>query len=294
VLLFTLLAVLRLGFEGATAGALAQQVSFKTDDGVTVAATWHEPPARPAPAVIYVHMLQRSQADWEGFAAQAAAEGIGGLTIDLRGHGDTPGSNQDFSGMVKDVRAARQFLSARGDVTPGRIAIAGASIGATLAAQAAADDASVASLALLSPSLDYRGLRLDAAVKKFGARPVLLVASDDDGYAIRSVRDLEKAGGGIRSRHPQPRRARHSHVDEGSRPLAASAGVVPTYAAMIERSVIPGPVQCPETRLFSASRGCSSASSSDGSSAASKAPEREPLWRRKRRRPPRLRPARPR
>ena len=198
VILLTLLAVLRLGFEGATAGAPAQRVSFKTDDGVTVAATWHEPPTRPAPAVIYVHMLQKSQADWEGFAAQVAPDGIGGLTIDLRGHGDTPGSNQDFAGMVKDVRAARQFLSARGDVTPGRIAIAGASIGATLAAQAAADDAAVASLALLSPSLDYRGLRLDAAVKKFGARPVLLVASDDDGYAVRSVRDLEKSGGGIR------------------------------------------------------------------------------------------------
>ena len=196
MILFTLLAVLALAFEGAMAGAPAQRVSFKTDDGITVAATWHEPPASPAPAVIYVHMLQKSQADWEGFAGQAAAEGIGGLTIDLRGHGDTPGSNQDFSGMVKDVRAARQFLSARADVR--RIAIAGASIGATLAAQAAVDDASIASLALLSPSLDYRGLRLDAAVKKFGARPVLLVASDDDGYAVRSVRDLEKAGGGIR------------------------------------------------------------------------------------------------
>ena len=198
VLFLTLLAVLSLAFEGATAAAPAQRVSFKTDDGVTVAATWYEPPTRPAPAVVYVHMLQKSQADWEGFAAQAAAEGIGGLTIDLRGHGDTPGSNQDFAGMVKDVRAARQFLSARSDVTPGRVAIAGASIGATLAAQAAADDPSVASLALLSPSLDYRGLRLDGAVKKFGARPVLLVASDDDGYAVRSVRDLEKAGGGIR------------------------------------------------------------------------------------------------
>src|SRR6187551_2124855 len=60
VILFALLAVLRLGFEGATAGASPQRVSFKTDDGVTIAATWHEPPARPAPAVIYVHMLQRS------------------------------------------------------------------------------------------------------------------------------------------------------------------------------------------------------------------------------------------
>ena len=33
----------------------------------------------------------------------------------------------------------------------------------------------VASLALLSPSLDYRGLRIEAAMRKYGARPVLLV-----------------------------------------------------------------------------------------------------------------------
>ena len=39
---------------------------------------------------------------------------------------------------------------------------------------------------------------LDAAIKKFGARPVLLVASDDDGYAMRTVRDVQKAGGGVR------------------------------------------------------------------------------------------------
>jgi dipeptidyl aminopeptidase/acylaminoacyl peptidase len=192
------LALLGLSFASVIARAPAQPVSFKTDDGVTVAATWHEPASRPAPAVIYVHMLQKSRGDWDPLAAQLAAEGIGGLTIDLRGHGETPGSNQDFAGMVKDVRAARQFLAGSADVTPGRIAIAGASIGATLAAQAAGDDPSIASLVLLSPSLDYRGLRLDASVKKVGARPVLLVASDDDGYAVRSVRDLEKVGGGRR------------------------------------------------------------------------------------------------
>ena len=33
---------------------------------------------------------------------------------------------------------------------------------------------------------------------RYGARPALLVASDDDGYALRSARDLQKAGGGAR------------------------------------------------------------------------------------------------
>ena len=180
------------------AGAASQRVSLRTDDGLTLAATWYEPPSRPAPAVIFVHMLQKSRRDWDQVATQMAAEGIGGLAVDLRGHGESPGSPQDYTGMVQDVRAARRFLSSRSEVTPSRIGIAGASIGASLAALAAADDPAVVSLALLSPSLDYRGLRLDQAIKKYGARPVLLVAGDDDGYAVRTARDLEKAGGGVR------------------------------------------------------------------------------------------------
>jgi pimeloyl-ACP methyl ester carboxylesterase len=181
-----------------TVADAAQRVTFRTDDGVTLTGTWYEPAVRPAPAVVFVHMLQKSRRDWDQVAALLAAEGIGGLTIDLRGHGESSGSPQDYTGMVQDVRAARRFLSTRPEVTSGRIGIAGASIGATLAGLAAADDPAVVSLALLSPSLDYRGLRLDAGIKKYGARPALLVAGDDDGYAVRTVRDLAKAGGGVR------------------------------------------------------------------------------------------------
>jgi hypothetical protein len=42
--------------------------------------------------------------------------------------------------------------------------------------------------------MDYRGLRIEAAARKYGNRPMLLVASDDDGYARRSVADLQKTG----------------------------------------------------------------------------------------------------
>ena len=85
------------------------------------------------------------------------------------------------------------YLSARGDVLGSRIGIAGASIGASLAVLAASADTSVTSLALLSPSMDYRGLHIDAAMRKYAERPALLVSSDDDPYATRSVRELQKA-----------------------------------------------------------------------------------------------------
>jgi alpha-beta hydrolase superfamily lysophospholipase len=171
----------------------AQRVTFRTDDGVVLAGTWYEPSARAAPAVILVHMLHRSRRDWEALASRLASEGFGTLAFDLRGHGESQGtSGADFGLMVADVRAARRFVAGRPDVVQGRLGIAGASLGANLAALEAADDPTVASLALLSASLDYRGLRIEAALRKYGSRPALLIASDDDPYAVRSMKDLQK------------------------------------------------------------------------------------------------------
>lgn len=170
----------------------AQRVTFKTDDGVVIAGTWYEPASRSGPAVILVPMLHRSRHDFDALASQLASAGIGALTFDLRGHGESQGTiGADLGEMVADVQAARRFLAGRGDVT-GRVGLAGASLGANLAAMAAAGDPTISSLALLSPTLDYRGVRIEAAMKKYGARPVLMVASDEDGYATRSVRDLAK------------------------------------------------------------------------------------------------------
>lgn len=186
-------------------GQAAQRVTVRTEDGLSLAATWYEPASRPAPAVILVHMLNRSRREWEGTAQRLASEGIGALTIDLRGHGESPGgvsatetTAADYSSMVLDVKAARRYLALRADVQQSRVGIAGASIGANLAALEASADLTIASLALLSPSLDYRGLRIEASVRKIGPRPVLLVASDDDPYASRSARELQKMGGGPR------------------------------------------------------------------------------------------------
>jgi len=195
--LFLALTVLLIAAAMTLVHARPQRVSFRTEDGVTIAAVWYEPSFSPAPAVVLVHMLQRSKRDWEGLATRLAGAGIGVLAIDLRGHGDSsqaPSSAESgYADMLQDVRAARRFLAMRSDVIPSRIGIAGASLGANLAALAAADGA-FASVALLSPSLDYRGLRIEAAVRKYGSKPMLLVSSDDDPYARRSALDLQKTG----------------------------------------------------------------------------------------------------
>jgi alpha-beta hydrolase superfamily lysophospholipase len=171
--------------------AAARLVSLRAPDGTVVSGALFEPDHRPAPAVVLVHMLTRSRADWNDTAERLRRGGFFALAIDLRGHGQSgsgpaPG---DLSSLVQDVRAAVAFLASNSDVMAGRIGVAGASLGANLAVLAAAADPAIHSLALLSATTDYRGLRIEAALRKV-TRPVLLVAGTNDAYAVRSAKAL--------------------------------------------------------------------------------------------------------
>lgn len=177
---------------GATLhAASARRVTFRAEDGATLSGAYYEPSRRPAPGIILLHMLRRSPADWDAAASQLSDAGFAVLALDYR-------SSDELGAYALDVRAAKAFLRERPDVMAGRLGIAGASIGANLALLDAADDPGVTSIALLSPGLDYKGLRTEAAMKKFGARPALLAGSTKDPYAARSIRQLTSIGPGVR------------------------------------------------------------------------------------------------
>lgn len=185
----------------APALAASRPVTLTSFDGTQLAATLYEPSSRPASGVVLVHMLGRSKDDWEDIAERLEDAGIMALAIDLRGHGRSSGSMATLPPMVGDVASAVAWLAARPNARPGSIAIVGASLGANLAALAAADSPGVQALVLVSPSLDYRGLRLDAAtMKKIGARPVLMMASTQDPYSLRTIRELVAEGSGREQR----------------------------------------------------------------------------------------------
>lgn len=178
------------------ARAAGRAVTFRSAEGRTINALAFEPSQRPSPAVVLVPMLGRPKEDWDAVGQRLADANIFALAIDLAGLSD-PGDSKVLAGWSGDVRAAVAYLSSRPDVRPGAIGIAGASLGASLGAIAAANDPSVRSLALISPALDYRGLRIEAPMKQFGG-PALLIASTHDPYAARSVRELAKDAAGTR------------------------------------------------------------------------------------------------
>ena len=177
-------------------------VTFPSLDGTTLAAEFFEASNRPSPGVVLVHMLSRNKGDWHGLPDRIRDAGMTALTIDLRGHGGSSGSAADLTAMVQDVRAAAQWLASRPNVRPDAIAIVGASLGASLALLAAADSSLIHAVGVVSPSLDYRGLRTDVAlVKRIGARRLWLAASTEDPLAIRTVRDFAAESSGPREQH---------------------------------------------------------------------------------------------
>lgn len=188
---------------GQKSGSTPQTLTLRTEDGVAIAAELRPAASgRPAPGVILVHMLTRTHDDWQPLAGRLSDAGLAVVAIDLRGHGAsgaaTAGDPEDMSASVLDVKAARVFLTGHADVCSGRIGIAGAQVGANLAILEAAYDPLVRSVALLSPGIEYRKVRADAAMRKYNERPALILASTEDSYASRSVRELSTMGAGIR------------------------------------------------------------------------------------------------
>lgn len=163
-----------------------------TEDNVKIAYEYYD--AGSNKGVILLHMLSKDKSTWHDFAEELKDYGYSAIAIDLRGHGKSGLNFKDlneeqFNNMVLDVKAAHDFLK---DKNTGKIAIIGASIGANLALNFAADnDVDVATIILLSPGLDYRGVKTEEVIKRYN-KPTLIVASEEDKYSFESSSKLNE------------------------------------------------------------------------------------------------------
>jgi len=192
-------------FASRRPGPLAPQikmekVAFQTKDGFTIAADYY--PARdPASkkGALLIHMMPATKESWRAFAPLLAAKDYRVLAIDLRGHGESAGgpsgyqrfSDSQHQASINDVEAGVRFLEERGVVSRDLVLI-GASIGANLALEFMAENPAVGRAVLLSPGLDYRGIKAEPLMAKLkSGQAVLMVGSDDDpqsdGKVIRAL-----------------------------------------------------------------------------------------------------------
>jgi len=178
---------------------MSQKVQFKTADGMNIVGDFYKSDKKTGLAALLLHMMPATRSSWDHFAEQLAGTGISSLAIDLRGHGESQGgpegfksfTDQEHQASMKDVEAGIWWLR---DAGFKKIVFAGASIGANLALWRLAEgsDEEIKSAILLSPGLDYRGIKTEPLAQKLLPDKNIFIISEMAGDA-QKIYDLTRA-----------------------------------------------------------------------------------------------------
>jgi len=172
---------------------MPERIQFTTSDDVDIVGHWVSTPTTIGGAIL-LHAMPATKESWGAFQMILAKRGIASLAIDLRGHGESihasgrsPLDSRAFSdeehlSSMEDVRGAYEWIRRRG-IDREQIIVTGASIGANLALRFLTEYPTLPGAVLLSPGLNYHGVRTDDIVRYVAPhQSVWMTASagDDD------------------------------------------------------------------------------------------------------------------
>lgn len=193
-----------------------------TPDSVELVMTWmsdRREDSVSVPVVMLLPMMNSDRSSWHGLDTMLVEQGFKVVSVDQRGHGMSTSragkryhwrdfADQEFMGMVRDIGTILAAAEVRaGDSTSpqvldsvlagadfSRVILIGASIGTSAALLYAADHEEIAAVVLLSPGLEYRGLKTEPAMEQYRGRPIYLTAAKDDTRSAQAVAVLSEKG----------------------------------------------------------------------------------------------------
>lgn len=177
-----------------------QNITLTTEDNWQLAATYH--PSKNGKAVVLLHDLERSKADFASFESKLAEAGYGYIAIDMRGHGGSTnlgtvadfnktGTDNEFNQMVRDVNSAVAYLASK-DIPLSNVYLLGAGLGANVAAKSLIFNKDAAGLILLTPSLKTRDVLTMYGLKVY-TNPVLIAVSVEDKKSLMEASFIRNA-----------------------------------------------------------------------------------------------------
>jgi alpha-beta hydrolase superfamily lysophospholipase len=200
-----------LAFLSASIGAEGVSVSCTSEDGVILKGTLFRPKGSAKGGWILLHGLGSMKEEWMPLVNPLVQGGQAVLLMDLRGHGqsmhhedgnpvdykqfNTIGPGSPWNAMIGDLKPEVALMKKQAHLDGKRIAVGGASLGANVALNYAADHPEVPALILLSPGLQYAGINAEAAFRQYAPRPVFMAASPGDQYAYGTVQYLARTRG---------------------------------------------------------------------------------------------------
>jgi pimeloyl-ACP methyl ester carboxylesterase len=167
---------------------IKEKITLVTDDKIQIKANFY--PQNTDKALILLHMYDEDKSSWDDFIKEFQKE-YNILAIDFRGHGESDLileelTEKDYNNMVLDVKAAFNFLTEK-DIH--QITLIGASIGGNTALNFAAEEERVQKVIMISPGLNYKGIKTTESIKKYN-RPLFLIEEGYDQYAYKSSNTL--------------------------------------------------------------------------------------------------------
>ncbi len=142
----------------ADIGLPFEDVSFRNADGLTLRGWYLPPPSEGggrAPAIAYGHGSESDRRQWLPVALAVHEAGFAQILFDFTGRGESDGEVITLGAHEHaDLRSALDVLTARAEVDPLRLGIAGRDMGAVAAIELAAGDARVKAVVLDSAYAD--------------------------------------------------------------------------------------------------------------------------------------------
>ncbi len=165
-------------------------ITLAAPDGASLIADFHPAGADTAPVIITLHMLNSDRSAWAPLIPDLHAADYALLNIDMRGHGASDGP-RDWDAAIADLDLWISWLLEQEHLGEDGLVMLGASIGANVALIACAEAENCRGAIALSPGLDYRGVKPEAAlVDGLADRSALLVASHADASSSTAIRQM--------------------------------------------------------------------------------------------------------
>lgn len=154
--------------------------------------------------VIFLHGWGMSYNEWSGFKEKFQEDGWSTFAFDFRGHGastEAPDRQLDYQKMGS--RGERKTLltdirMAVGHVYTGEnpVWLVGSSMGANYALHYAAEDKRINGVVLISPFYENFGILKKKMITKYGSRPILLIAAQNNSWSFRTCLHLKNKASG--------------------------------------------------------------------------------------------------
>jgi dienelactone hydrolase len=173
-----------------------KRIKVFTEDGVEIIGDYYQV-ADSKFVGILIHMMPADRKSFNELAQLLNNYNYSAIAIDLRGHGESLNSSsgkldykkfsdEEHQNYIFDIKAISKFLESQGFPLKNQFLI-GASIGANLSLQFLANNKEVKAAVLLSPGVNYRGIKIENFLESELGNKLLVISTKNDFQSYSSL-----------------------------------------------------------------------------------------------------------